>query len=285
MRAQFEQAEGQLQSGFTQNLRSLRRKSFIGQLVVWLLGVELLFFASFLSFSLPTATRNNVLNFAHMWSVDYCERLPEEWRSLAVEKVDLSSPVKEVRFSTYVPLIPVAIFVGYVCGLPLALFSTVSYLVLGVIGPRIGLFPFASGGGIEYWREPGFGYLVGLVAGTWIAARAVPAERTSWRQLLAIALGVCSIHVIGMSYFFGSSILILLLDGENAFLRWQPFLFEQIRNLTWYPLPYDLFFTCLLVGAGFPFRWLVSTLTAPDIAFRNTRPRLDSRAGVLSESL
>ncbi|HMP51291.1 MAG TPA: hypothetical protein PKD05_07015, partial [Candidatus Melainabacteria bacterium] len=42
-----------------------------------------------------------------------------------------------------------------------------------------------------------------------------------------------------------------------------PWIFQYIRNLTWYSLPYDVIFAFLLVGLAFPLRWLVKTLTVP----------------------
>jgi hypothetical protein len=53
--------------------------------------------------------------------------------------------------------------------------------------------------------------------------------------------------------------------------------------LSWYTLPYDFICSLILIGLGFPFRWLVNVLVAPDIAVSNkglSEPVLrDARAG------
>ena len=274
-----------MQIGFKQNLRSLKRKSFLGQLVVTLLSCELLFFASFISLQLPTPTQHNLERYTQQVSAKMVSHLPEQWKS----RVEQSNPVlkeatKEVRFSSYVPLLPVAITLAYTLGLPLALFAPVIYLFLGLIGPRLGLFPFAAGGGFEYFQEPGFPYLVGIVFGSAFAAWITPDERKSWRQLVSSFGGITITHLIGLTIVFGTSIAVLLFEGESSYLHYQPFLSEQIRNLSWYCLPYDLLFATMLIALSFPVRWLFTTLTAPDIANRH-RPSVESQLEVLTETV
>jgi biotin transporter BioY len=274
-----------LQTGFKQNLRSLKKKSFLGQLVVTLLSCELLFFASFISLSLPTPTRHNLERYAHQVSVKLVLSAPEQWRTRIEQNYPvLKEATEEVRFSSYVPLLPIAITMAYTLGLPLALFAPIIYLLLGLIGPRIGLFPFAAGGGFEYFQEPGFPYLFGIIFGSAFAAWITPDERKSWRQLLASLGGISITHLIGLTIVFGISIAVLLFEGESSYLHYQPFLSEQIRNLTWYCLPYDLLFATMLIALSFPVRWLFATLTAPDIANRH-RPSVEAQLEVLTETV
>lgn len=274
-----------MQIGFKQNLRSLKKKSFVGQLVVTLLSVELLFFASFISLDLPTATRHNLERYFHKLSLTGLSYVPEPWRARAQQQFPvLTEQAQDVRFSSYVPLLPVAVTLAYTLGLPLALFAPAIYLILGFLGPRLGLFPFASGGGFQYWTEPGFPYLLGIVCGSWFSAWITPDERKSWRQLLASFGSISIIHLIGLSVVFGSSIAVLLFEGESSYLRYQPWLSEQIRNLSWYSMPYDLLFATMLIALSFPVRWLFSTLTAPDIANRH-RPSVEAQLEVLTETV
>ena len=272
-----------MQTGFKQNLRSLKRKSFIGQLVVTLLACELLFFASFISLNLPTPTQHNLEKFVQSVGVGLVANAPDTWKSrIEASFPALKESTKEVRYSSYVPLLPVAITLAYSLGLPLALFAPIIYLLVGFIGPKLGLFPFASGGGFEYWQEPGCPYLFGIVFGSLFSAWITPDERKSWRQLLAAFGGISITHLVGLTFVFGGSISVLLFEGESTYLHYQPYLAEQIRNLTWYCLPYDLLFATMLVAVSFPIRWLFSTLTAPDIASRH-RPSVETQLEVLTE--
>ncbi len=242
----------------------------VGQLVIVLLGLELLLFGSFISVPLPTATSRNIENFAHASAVDFVARFPAEWQKQFNSKIPfLSQPVKSVRYSNYVPIIPLAVLTGYVLSVPLAPAAAIGWITLGLVGPGMGIFLFSCGGGADYWREPGFGYLIGMIVAAWFAGRLVPMERKSWRQLVAAIGGVLLTHLIGLCWLLGSSILILLTEGDSVYYKWQPYLGEQLRNLTWYQLPYDLLLSLLLVALAFPLRWLTTILTAPDIANRN----------------
>lgn len=274
-----------METGFSRNLRSLRKRSFIGQLVVTLLSCELLFFASFISLQLPTPTVRNLQKFIHCSQVDFANKLPDKFKARVFDVIpSLNAPVQEVRYSSYVPLLPLAVALAYVLGFPLAVIACSLHILFGIIGPKQGVYLFASGGGTSYWLEPGFGYLIGIICGAWFAAWISPEEeRKSWRQLLAAGGGVSITHLIGLAFVFGSSIAVLLFEGETAYLHFQPFLSEQIRNLSWYTLPYDLLFATMLIGLSFPLRWLFSILTSPDIANRN-RPSVETQLEVLQET-
>ncbi len=274
-----------MQSGFSKNLRSLKRRSFLGQLVVTLLSCELLFFASFVSLSLPTPTSRNLERYVHNTAVDFVNQLPSKWQERIREKLPATRDrMPDVRFSSYVPLLPVAMAVAYMLGLPLALIASSIYFGLGMLGANSGLFLFASGGGSSYCHEPGFGYLLGIIPGVWFASWLTSdEERKSWKQMLAATGGITITHICGLAYFFGSSIMVLLFEGEAAYLHYQPWLAEQIRNLSWYTLPYDLLFATILIALTFPLRWLFGILMSPDIANKN-RPTVETQLEVLQET-
>ncbi|MBY0358151.1 MAG: biotin transporter BioY [Candidatus Obscuribacterales bacterium] len=272
-----------MSSRIRQNLRNLRKKSLIGQIVLTLLSVELLFFATFASLKLPTPTKNNLERYVRSQVCLLVAELPADLQSRAQAVFpELSQPVESVRVGSYTAVLPLAVALGYVLGLPLCLISVSIFFLLGIIGPKLGLFMFASGGGFDYWREPGFGYLAGLMAGSWFAARINIDDRKSWRQALSAVGGVLVVHICGLAYLVGSSILILLTEGQSAYLSWQPWLSEQMRNLSSYVLPYDLLFAFLLIGICFPLRWLVHLLTSPDVVGRKLN-RATQQADVLSE--
>lgn len=257
------------------NIRRLRRKSFIGQLVLLALGVELLIFASFTTFQLPTPTQRNLARAINATAQHAIAQLPAQWQESALECFPvLRNPVPPVRTGPYTPLCPTALFLGYVLGVPLGLLSTIGFLLLGLFGQRLGVLVFAQGGGFAYLKQPSFGYLLGLIAGAWFAGKMTQRANTSLRQVLAISGGLLSVHLLGLLYLVGGAVVLLLFDGEAAYLNWQPWLFESVRNFSWYSLPYDAVFSLLAVGLGFPFRWLNSVLTAPDIAVR-PKPKFD----------
>lgn len=254
--------------------------------MVTLLSCEILFFASFISVSLPTPTLKNLQRFTHNTQVDFVSKLPDKWQQRIHERIPaVSQPCEEVRYSSYVPLLPVSIAVAYTLGMPLAVFATGLYFLLGLVGAPQNLFLFASGGGMSYWKEPGFGYLLGIIGGAWFASWITPDEtRKSWRQLLAAVAGITIAHFVGLSYYFGSSIGVLLFEGESAYLHFQPWLSEHMRNLTWYTLPYDLLFATILIALSFPLRWLFAILCSPDIANKH-RPTVEAQLETLQESL
>jgi len=274
-----------LQSGFTRNLRTLKKRSVLGQFVVTLLSCELLFFASFISITLPIPTSRNLQQFAHNCEVDLVNQLPPLWQDRIHEKLPvLKEPTKNVRFSTYMPLIPLSVAMAYVLGLPLAVLVCGLHFLLGMTGPPQGVYLFCSGGGAGYWQEPGFGYLIGIIFGAWFAAWiTAPEERKSWRQLLAAFGGISITHLIGLVYVFSTSIMVLLFEGEASYLHFQPWLTEQMRNLSWYTLPYDLAFATILVALSFPLRMLLFVLTSPDVSQRQ-RPNVETQLEVLQET-
>lgn len=252
--------------------------------MVLLLSVELLVFSSFVSIPLATPTAKNIERCLQNLEFEIFTLLPEQVKTRLEERVSIVSSKQEVRISSYVPLLPVAAALGYTLGFPLSLIASSLFLLLGFAGPQQHLYLFASGGGISYWQEPGFGYLLGLVSAAWFASILSPEEeRKSWRQLGSAFGAVILCHLVGLLYLFGTSIAVLLFEGEQAYLNFQPYLPEQIRNLSWYTLPYDLIFASALIALSFPFRWLFGILTSPDIAHRH-RPKVEAQLEVLQES-
>ncbi len=250
--------------------QNLRRKSRIGQLIVVLIGVQLLFLATFLGLNLPTATEGNLIRYVRQTTESLMARLPGQMGTELKNNVPALAYASEpIRMSIYVPEAPVAILVGYVLGPVLAPIAAIVFLLIGFIGPHLGIFAFSSGGGLEYFKQPGLGYLIGMVVACWVAGRLTVQNRTSSRQCLAVVCGLLSVHLLGIGYM----LVVALISSfgaqpgdSSAAFYWQPWIFEEVRNLTWYVLPYDILLSIVAIGLGFPFRWLVATLIAPDIA-------------------
>ncbi len=260
-----------------ERIRHVRRKSLIGQIVVTLIGAQLLFVSSFISLQLPIATGTNLTNYLHNQTIAVVSRLPAVTAAELIARYpDLAEPEREVRFNLYVPQCPAAVFAGYILGWQLGLIASSLFLVVGLVGSWMGLYLFAAGGGPGYYSQPGFGYLVGMVVASWIAGKLTSGKRTSLRQALAIAAGVASVHLLGLTYLIVTYAAQGMLETARPQPDWHAWIFEQARNLSWYALPYDALFSTLLVALGFPFRWLVNTLTAPDIALKaKCQPRLE----------
>ncbi len=255
-----------------------RRKSLMGQMVLILLGVQTAFFASFTSLDLPTATGGNLMNALHKEARKLALLAPEHVQSKIQQFVpSLLEQPKEPRYSSYTPLAPVAILLGYVLGPRLAAISAVLFILLGLGGNFFNIYPFASGGGARYYLEPGFGYLLGMIASATLCGFLTANKRTSISQLLGIALGLLVLHLTGIGYLIGSYLYFYIIEGSKSYVEWQQWIFPYLRNLSWYALPYDVIFAFLVVGIGFPFRWLVNTLTAPDIAPPRKRIRYNRK--------
>ncbi len=256
------------------SISRLKRKSIVAQAILILLGVELLFLAGFTAFSLPTATARNLHIYLTAKSYKLYSKLPRkvkiEWEAKAPYMVPCDQSVlPAIRYSLYVPQAPATIFLGYVLGWPMALIAATAYLILGLAGPFFNFYPFAAGTGINYYLQPGFGYLLGMVASTACVGWLSRGERKSVSQLLSLFAGLLCIHGIGLAYLLGICLFGAVHEMTGAQLSWSGWLFEEARNLSWYALPYDLIFSLIAIGIGFPLRWLANILTAPDIGLSN----------------
>ena len=262
-------------------LKTKKNKSFFGQSVLVITSTYLVFVTAFALLQLPTATIDNLVAFfqakmnllisispleVSQFIDNYCPQLKFE--------------PSAYKLSSYCALAPLSIVLGYVLGAEIAVCSIALFILLGFLGPFINFYPLANGGGLNYYTEPTFGYLVGLVIAAFVSGKLTNEKRTSMSQLLAVTVGCACIHASGVLYLFGSYLLIYLLEGSKNFFEWQPWIFQYVRNLTWYSLPYDVIFSLILVGIAFPFRWFVDTMT---IRNKQTRPRKSERKIELEE--
>jgi len=108
----------------------------------------------------------------------------------------------------------------------------------------------------------------------WITNR----RRTSLTQVVGVAAGIIAIHAAGCAYLICSYLYFYVFEGSKAYLEWQPWIFQYLRNLSWYALPYDAVFALAAVGVAFPFRWLVNTLTITDAGPPPKKVKYDRRA-------
>ncbi len=245
------------------------RKSIIGQVILILLGIELLFAATFTSLEMPVPTGKNIAASIEKEVAFAQASIPNRVKEKIGQYLPpVRVPTAEIRYSIYTPQTPVAIFVGYTLGWPIATIACATFLVMGLLGPMFNFHPFAGGGGINYYLEPGFGYLLGMIAATWAVGYITRNSRTSLNQALAVVAGLAAVHVVGLAYLLGTCVVLAVIEGNGVQPGWQQWLFQEFRNLSWYQLPYDALFGVLAVGAGFPLRWLSGRLTAPDVGTR-----------------
>lgn len=250
------------------------RKSIVGQVILVMLGIELLFAATFTCLEVPVPAGKNIRASVEKAIAVVQASIPQQLKEKAAKYVPAINNVPqvqapaEIRYSIYTPQTPVAIFVGYTLGWPIATIACATFLVMGLFGPLFNFHPFASGGGVNYYLEPGFGYLLGMVAATWAVGYITRNSRTSLNQALALLAGLAAVHVIGLAYLLGTCVVLAVVEGSGVQPGWQQWLFQEFRNLSWYQLPYDALFGVLAVGAGFPVRWLSGRLIAPDIGLK-----------------
>lgn len=254
----------------TAQLHRIKRKSLIGQAVIVLLGLELLFFSSFTAFELPTATKRNLGSFFSQKMQYIVSQLPERLQKRVYRiypELDNTADTS-VRYTLYAPQAAVAVFIGYALGWPLATIAAGLFFLIGLVAPFFNLHPFAEGGGFDYYLQPGFGYLIGMVLATAAIGFITKDKRTTLSQVLGVLAALAVMHLVGLAYLLGICLFFSIFEDLQGFPFWSQWVFEQARNLSWYTLPYDLAFGLALVGVGHPFRWLVNILVAPDIAFK-----------------
>ena len=257
------------------NISRVKRKSIAGQAVLVLLGLLLMFVVSFLAVDVPAGTGHNLLNAGRHSIVTVIEKLPPLWQ----DKINHMAPTllqetKPIRHVLYVPQVPTAVFLGYVLGPQAAAMSIGSFLLLGLIGPSVGINPLAGGGGFDYYSQPGFGYLLGMIACAYVVGLITEERRSSISQVLALVAGVVTVHLIGLAYMVSSCLMFSLMEGVKNGPLWLPWVFEEARNLTWFQIAYDSIFGFVLIGIGFPFRYLVNMLTAPDLALKSRSDKI-----------
>lgn len=107
-----------------------------------------------------------------------------------------------------IPQIPAVIFAGALLGRNLGITSVVLYIITGLF-----LLPvFALGGGINYFTQYGFGYILAYVPAVWILTTKLNGIFNFKNILLGVLYSIALIHLTGVVYM----VLIALLHGEGA---------------------------------------------------------------------
>ena len=96
------------------------------------------------------------------------------------------------------------LFTGCVGGQNAGAIAQIAYLVLGLFWLPV----FAQGGGIEYFKEPSFGYLLGFVPGAWLCGWLAFRKKARLESLaLSCIIGLLVIHLCGIIYLVGLAYL------------------------------------------------------------------------------
>ncbi len=148
--------------------------------------------------------------------------------------------------------IPVCLFIGALLGVVPGTLSILIYILLGLFFAPL----FASGGGLHYLSEPGFGYFIGMFAGTLVCAKVMntvykppQSPLLSWAKLLLnSAFSVLTVHAIGIA-----GLLLLMLFGIQTL----PDVTHWATHLSASPILYDFAATLTLFGLVRPLRYLL----------------------------
>ncbi len=78
--------------------------------------------------------------------------------------------------------------------------SVLVYILIGLVGLPV----FANGGGLGYIFQPSFGYILGILAGTWVTG-AISEKHTVFSVkmvIIASLAGLSVIYVCGLVYYY-----------------------------------------------------------------------------------
>jgi len=126
------------------------------------------------------------------------------------------------------------LFVACMGGRNPAALSQIAYLLLGLSGFQV----FSQGGGLDYIRQPTFGYLIGFLVGAWVCgdlAFKLPRKLISF--MLSTLAGLGLIHLCGIAYF---TVLAIANQLPNGWLH-------TFLNYSFYPIPGQLTILCCVV--------------------------------------
>lgn len=136
---------------------------------------------------------------------------------------------------------------GCLGGRSAALMSQTIYIFLGLLGLPV----FDRGGGLQYFLEPSFGYLLGFVLGAWICGYWAfrKAARVDY-LFLSCCLGLASIHAIGIAYF---TLIYTVRGAGDSINSW----FQGVYAYSIAPMPGQLAVLCATVAIAYLMRKLM----------------------------
>lgn len=113
----------------------------------------------------------------------------------------------------FIPQVPIVMFICSVLGRKMALTSVLLYLIIGLFFVPV----FALGGGIKYFGEYGFGYILAYIPALLIAGRLL--DKYSFLDMIKATLaGVFTIHICGIFYML--FVALIKQAGSMFILGW-----------------------------------------------------------------
>lgn len=136
----------------------------------------------------------------------------------------------------YIPQIPVVFFIVSLMGRRFGMLAIIGYIILGLFFPI-----FALGGGLSYLFEYGFGYILAFLPAIFFAGTLLKTKPDFLRILMISAIGVITIHVLGVLYML--FIATLRHAPMNLISNW-------ISSQSGVQILYDIFFTVVGMYLG-----------------------------------
>lgn len=162
--------------------------------------------------------------------------LPTSWSEHGVQTIPLGVTYQ----------IGAVLLVGCLGGKNAGALSQIAYLIIGLTFLPI----FAQGGGISYFKQPQFGYLLGFVPGAWICGYlAFQMPRKLEYLAFSCLCGLLTIHLFGISYL----VLSQLLPSTSTGASW----LQTVLKYSFYPLPGQLAVVCAVTLLAYGWRLLM----------------------------
>ncbi len=134
------------------------------------------------------------------------------------------------------------LLVGCLGGKNAGALSQIAYVVLGLMWLPV----FTEGGGLDYIKQPTFGYLLGFIPGAWVCGWLAFKMALRLESLaFSCVCGLLSVHAIGLVY-----LAITLRSPSQTLL-------DGVFKYSLYPLPGQLAVVCAVTVLAFILRRLM----------------------------
>ena len=138
------------------------------------------------------------------------------------------------------------LLIGCVGGKNAGAISQIAYLLLGLTWLPV----FSQGGGVDYLRQPYFGYVLGFIPGAWVCGLLAFKTQPKIESLaFSCFFGLAAVHLTGLSYLIFSHIF----NWENS----QSPLLQLALKYSLYPLPGQLVIVCAVTVVAYGLRHLM----------------------------
>ena len=113
-----------------------------------------------------------------------------------------------------IPQIPAVMFVTGLLGRKFGLTSVIIYILAGLFFIPI----FALGGGLNYFGEYGFGYILAYIPAVYLTGKILKKGYTYKNVIKAVMVGILTIHIVGILYML--MIAGFKHEGFNFIIGW-----------------------------------------------------------------